>query len=150
MNNIIQNKSIIECNNFDNDILKCNINNCTCNNKCKCFRVKSIVNNIHIPYSTPFTNNIPPDNDVNMVDKTSKTHQVQFADHIEPKIFNINAPTNDIQNIIPRINVINNKQSKPFKQPLKPFKSTPPRDYNIRNEPVDAINYFSVDAFNYF
>eukprot|EP01084_Bolivina_argentea_P181583 313593_1 len=31
----------------------------------------------------------------------------------------------------------------------KPFKSTPPRYYNIRNEPVDAINYFSVDAFNY-
>eukprot|EP01084_Bolivina_argentea_P179723 310538_1 len=104
----------------------------------------------NVPYSTPFTNNIPPDNDVNMVDKTSKTHHVQFADHIEPKIFNINAPTNDIKNIIPRINVINNKQSKPFKQPLKPFKSTPPRDYNIRNEPVDAINYFSVDAFNYF
>eukprot|EP01083_Nonionella_stella_P105918 304988_1 len=27
----------------------------------------------------------------------------------------------------------------------KPFKSTPPRDYNIRNEPVDVINYFYND-----
>ncbi|MCP4240010.1 MAG: hypothetical protein GY772_05570 [bacterium] len=50
-----------------------------------------------------------------------------------------------IKNIVPRINIINNKPSKPYKQPLKPFKPTPPRDYN-----VDTFNCFSVDAFNCF
>ncbi len=102
MNNIIVHTCIIECDNSDNGVLNCSVNICTCNIK----HNKSIINNdnnINIPNSTPFTHNVPPDNDVIMIDNSNDTDHVQFNDKISTIIFNTDAPTHLIANATPCI-----------------------------------------------
>ncbi len=79
-NNIIANESIIKYSNADNNILKCSINHCTCNNEnCKWIINVFVLNLLLIMYHIlPFVNGIPSDDDVIMIDNPSTVNHVQF------------------------------------------------------------------------
>eukprot|EP01084_Bolivina_argentea_P297994 513454_1 len=98
MNNIIKNKSMIQSkDNHDNHILNCNIMKCICNNnKCNCIEIE--IDNKNVPDSTPFTPNVPPNNDIIMNDFTNKIKKVHFNDTIT--IINDGNDTNRSDNYV--------------------------------------------------